>query len=213
MAETGNKVVLPKGVKNARRSQSLAEQFPKGTQIPGARQIGEVVGTTVRSFRASGRIVEAIRMLSRIDGTVSTAIFDLVEVANSGLKVRAYQSGTHQYFPEAGQLARSLLAAMDTLYDYTGGYADQDPIATLIETALLESAITGACCGELVLNRQRLPQRLHIVPFDWLRWKANGKNGKYPVQVNSGREIDLNIPNFWVATTHKQATTAYPNTL
>lgn len=213
MADTGNTVVLPRGVKTARRSQSLSDQYPKGSQLPSAQQITEVVGQTVRSYRATGRIVEAIRLLTRIDGTVSTAIFDLVEVANSGLSVKAYQSSNHQFSPGAAQLARSLLSAMDTLYDYSGGYADQDPIATLIETALLESAITGACCAELVLNKQRLPQRLHVVPFDWLRWKSKGKGGKYPVQVNTGREVDLNVPTFWVSTTHKQATTAYPNSL
>ena len=167
---------------------------------------------TVRQLRDSGRKTAAIRALARDDGIVSAAVFALVQAANSGITLRAYTSGTHEFDEGATTLARSVQASMDTLYDYSEGYADRNTIEMVIETGLREVILTGAVAGELVLNKQRLPSKINLVPYEGLEWKKKA-DGKFPVQTSTTGDIELNIPTFWVAESHKDADKAYATSM
>ena len=213
MAETGKVVALPRRLANKAQSKQPGSEVDKGQQIsPGSPLL---VSQTVRQLRTNGRIAEAIRKLAREDGTVSAAVFAMVQVAMSGFTVKAYNSGDHQLSLEGTDLARSIVASMDTLYDYTKGYADKKPIAAVIESGLREVILTGAIAGELVLDKQRLPDRIQLVAHETIRWYSNGDEGKYPKQQPSGGgdEIDLNIATFWIAEMHKEATQKYAGSM
>ena len=211
MAETRKQTVLPRRLAGKARAATPGSEQRKGDVIPNRSEYLRF--ESVRTLREAGRIVEAARKMARIDGTVSSAVYALVQVANSGFTVTAYRSGTHELFPEATNLARSIRASMDTLYDYTRGYADKNTFQDLVESGLREVVLTGAVCGELVLDRNRLPDRINLIAYEQLRWKANGKGGRYPVQIASGGEVDLNIPNFWVCESHREASDAYARTM
>ena len=151
--------------------------------------------------------------MAKLDGTVSAAVFALVQTAHSGFSVKAYDSGSHEFSPEGTDLARSVMASMDTLYDYTKGYADKSTLDTVIETGLREVALTGALASELVLSKERLPEKINIIPYEELQWKVKSGGSKYPVQQASGGEIELNIPTFWVVESHKEANVAYASSM
>lgn len=211
MADVNQTVVLPRSLATKAKAATPGSGTDTGATIPRERE--NLVFETVRTLRDTGQITAAVRALARRDGTVSAAVFALVQVANSPYKLRAYASGTHQYDPVATDLARSIAASMDTLYDYTEGFSDRVPLMGIIETGLREVIETGAICGELVLDKFRLPQRINIIPYEELTWKAKSDGTKYPSQTSTGGEIDLNIATFWIAESHKEANVAYTNSM
>jgi hypothetical protein len=210
MAETNKQVILPRSLATKAKAATPGSGGDSGTKIP--RPNETLAFPTVRQLRDSGKKTAAIRALARDDGIVSAAVFALVQAANSGITLRAYTSGTHEYDEAATTLARSVQASMDTLYDYSEGYADRNTLEMVIETGLREVILTGAIAGELVLDKQRLPSKINLVPYEGLEWKRKA-GGKYPVQTSSTGDIDLNIPTFWVAESHKDADKAYATSM
>lgn len=204
-------VALPRSLATKAKAATPGSERDRGSSLPKDRTA--LAFETVKQMRASGQLVAAIRKLATIEGTTSDAIFALVQVASSSYSFKAYDSQTHEFSPDGTKAARSVKASMDTLYDYTKGYADKKTFADMIETGLREVALTGAVAGELVLDQARLPSKVNLIPYEQLEWRADGKGGKYPVQRASGGEIELNIPNFWVAESHLEANTAYARSM
>ena len=211
MAETNKQVVLPRSLANKAKASVPGSNQDPGSVIPRTNET--LIFETVRTLRDANRKIEAIRTQARIDGTVSAAVFALVQTAHSGFSVKAYDSGSHEFSPEGTDLARSVMASMDTLYDYTKGYADKNTLDTVVETGLREVTLTGAVAGELVLSKERLPDRINVIPYEALQWKVRSGGTKFPVQQAAGGEIELNIPTFWVAESHKEANVAYANSM
>jgi hypothetical protein len=155
-----------------------------------------------------------MRLMARIDGTLSAAVYDMVQVANSGVRVKAFNSADNTFSPDGTRVASSILASMDTLYDYSVGYADKRPLDLVIESALREVILTGGIAGELVMSKLRLPERINLVPIEEIRYKVRLDGSKFPVQTGvGGKDIELNIPNFWVMESHLEANSAYPKSM
>ncbi len=209
MAEIKNKqVVLPRKLANKAVAETPASSTEKGQEI--SRSTFEVMNQDISVLRQQGELVEAIRQLIAFEGTSSSAVFGLVEIAHTGFKVKAYNTADHSLSPEGIQTAKAVLASMDTLYDYSKGYADKRTISNVIETSLLETAVSGACCMELVLDKQRLPDRVNVVAYDTLRFRSRGDGTKYPAQRSSqGDDIELDYPTFFISEIHKFANAAY----
>lgn len=214
MAAKTPSTVLPRRLGGKATSATKAAQFTKGAAIPKSNTLSLIDGNTIRSLRQTNRIIEALRLACRLDGTLSTAVYDLVQVAHSGLRLKAFNSSTHEFDYDATQIAKSIIVSMDTLYDYTKGYSDRRPIKQVLETALREVVLTGAIAGELVLNKARLPERIQIVPFESIDYTSRGDGTKYPVQKGiTAEEIKLDIPNFWVIDSHLGADSPYPRSM
>ena len=210
MGEVSTTVVLPRSLATKAKAATPGSTQDSGSIIP--RTNTALVFETVRQLRDTGRKIEAIRKLARMDGNVSAAVFALVQNAMSGYSLKAYTTGTHELDIEGTQLIRSIAASMDTLYDYTKKFSDKNTLNATIETGLREVVLTGAVASELVLNKERFPDKMNVIPYEELQWKK-GAQGLYPVQQSGGGEIDLNIPTFWVAESHKEANVAYSNSM
>lgn len=209
---TGKQVTLPKKLVKKAQSNTPASSYDRGNSIP--RDNTRAANQSIQSFRIQNNDVAAVRALDLIDGTFSSSIFSFVEIANSPVKIAAYETSTHQFSMSGTQLARSVVASLDTLYDYSKGYADKRSLERTLETGLLEVITTGAVSAELVLDKYRLPDRINIVPYDTLEWVSRGDGTKYPVQQSStGDSIKLDLPNFFVAELHKHANKAYASTM
>lgn len=209
---TGRQTVLPTKLVNKVQSQTVASGYTKDNSIP--KDNTRAANQPIQSFRNQNNDVAAVRALDLIDGTVSSAIFSFVEIANTSFKITAYETASHQYSEQGTQMARSVAASFDTLYDYTKGYADKRSLSATIETALVEIITTGALAGELVLDKMRLPDRISIVPYDTIEWVSRGDGSKYPQQLSStGDPVKLDLPNFFVAEMHKHANRAYATTM
>lgn len=190
----------------AARAKTKAAETASGTEIS---QLTAYMNSDLRSMRSSTVPTEAVRILARMNGTVSAAVFSFIQVANTEHKVFAYDSNTHEFSMEGSLLAQSILARMDTLYDYTEGFGDKQGIASLKETLLREVILTGACTGELVLDKLRLPDRFNVIAYETLRMVSDGKGGRYPQQQTQGDPIKLDLPTFFVAESNREAAYAY----
>jgi len=215
MAEKTSKnsgtTVLPRTLANKAKSEGPASATERGQEIPKNSPL--FLNQTVRGLRDIGKITEAVRLLAQGDGTVSTAVFNYVQVAMSGWTLKAYESSTHQFSPDGTRVARTIMAQMDTLQDYTLGYADKPTMASTVEAGLREVVLTGGLAVELVLNKQRLPDRLQIPPMETLKWKSRGDGGKFPAQQGANGDIELNLPTFWVATSHQDTNRVYSSSM
>ena len=208
MAATDSQTVqLPRKLATTARTETPASSVDKGGDIP--RESPLFINQEIRALRDANRSTAAIRKLAQADGTVSTAVFDYVQVAMSGYIVKAFGSGDHQFNLEGSQLAKSILASMNTLYDYSAGYADKMTVDALVETALREVVLTGGLAAELVLNKARLPDRIQIFPLESTKWISNGDGTKYPAQIGSEEDIPLNYPTVWIAESHKDTNKVY----
>ena len=211
---TAPTTALPRRLAGKATSATSNSRYKKDADIPNQGNLSSVDGETIRNLRQTNRITEAIRLACRFDGTLSTAVYDLVQIANSGLQLKAYNSQTHEFDPEGTRVARSILTLMDTVYDYTKGFVDRRSVDSILETALREVVITGAVGGELVLNKARFPDKIQLVPFETLVWKSTGDGGRYPIQRGvTPQDIKLDIPNFWVIESHLGTDSPYPRSM
>lgn len=212
MAEHTADVKLPKGGKLKKvRISEPPFSGGIGDSIPDS-QAG-YVNASIRDVRILGTI-KAIRALARVNGMVSTAVQSYVSLAMSGYSVAGYESGTHLFSRDGTIVAETIIANMDTLNDYSAGYSDKRTVNQLLETLIKEVILTGECAGELVLNDQRLPDR--IVPFatDEVEWTVKKDKRKFPTQRSQGGDdIPLDLPTVWIESLNKEATSVYARSM
>jgi hypothetical protein len=154
----------------------------------------------------------AIRILTRTDGNFSAALNAYLQLGmSSGYTVTAYQAGTHQFDPAATLAAQSVVASLDTLYDYTEGFSSKASLDSLLETLIKEVLQTGACMAELVLNKFRLPEEIVSIPLNTIEWVSKADGRRYPRQIpTSGDKIPLDLPTIFYAAHAQQSNSIFP---
>lgn len=212
MAIKPGKITLPRKVASVARTQSVVSGKTRGEQLRSDRT-RDVNGTiaTSRAKDPSG----LIRELFSTNGLVSTTILSMVQLANSGYKLAAFDTASNQFSRDGLAAASYMVSRFSTLWDYTQGYSDKLSIETLTERALLEVALTGGLGAELVLDKARQPDRLVLFPYDTVEFQGDGKGGRVPTQRRSNPKpgqdatVVLNYPNVWVAENVKQLNRIY----
>lgn len=201
-------VILPGRLVAGVTTRDDASAVTKGSVVPKPRE--GLYNASVLDLRNQGKTKQAIRQAAHQYGYISTAAFNIVEVAYSGWSVCAYGSTDHAFNLDGSLVAMSLLALFDNTSDYSEGFSQRVSVAQTIETCLREVALTGDLALELVLDKARLPDRLQVVNSESIELVGDGKGGKYPRQVvASGAPIELNTPTFFMAALHKDAGTSY----
>ncbi len=201
---------LPRTLSKKAQTKSVYAKYQKGGQVP--NQTIPTQNIAIRDLRTETVPATALRLLSRKNGNVGASVFSFVEIAKSGFTVRAYDTNTNTYNSQATEAAKSLLAAFDTVYDYTAGYADVMTMDAVVETMLREVLLTNFVGAELVLDKARIPSRIVPAPFESIVWKSRGDGTKYPAQIGTftgEEEISLDIATFWTATLHQDLTATY----
>lgn len=200
MAKTPNlSILIPKRLLNAPKSRTNpSDTTEKGSDIRENPLFG-ILNNTVRNYRSSTNITQLMRHMARVEGPFSTAVHNMVEVANNGHKIRAYDAINHTFSTEGTLLAMTVLESFGTMYDYSQGFTNRQSVETLKSMGLREVILTGAVAGELILNKARLPDSLQLVGFETLKFQSDGKGGGTPYQTQSGDKIDLNLPTFWIS--------------
>lgn len=205
------KVVLPQTLVKAARSRTNPAQAVEAGQVIQDRSAYALLNNTARNYKTAQSIPALIRFLARAEGPISAAVHNMVQVANCSHTVTAYNAATHEFSEEGTALANSILASMNTLYDYTAGFSSKKSLEGLKGHMLREVVLTGALSSELVLNEARLPSYIQVVPFETLEMVSNGKGGYYPQQRVSGENepVKLNIPTFFVSMMQHDANSVY----
>ena len=202
--------ILPKKVATKNTSVSSKLYSPNPQSQISDRATDSLINQSINTLRQTDPI-KVIRSLTRGNGSFSKNVWSYVQIAMSGYTVSCRNSVDHRFNPEATTAAKTLVASLDSLYNYTAGFGDKQSMDGLLETLLKEVIQAGGCCAELVLNKDYLPEQAIALPITDLSWfpKKNGM-GKYPKQQNKSGSgdayIELDIPTFFYADTHKDTT-------
>lgn len=145
----------------------------------------------------------AIRLLTRVHGDVGAAVGAQVRLANTPLKITAYEAN-HQVSSRGNELVRFVLARLDVTTDYTKGYDDRMALASVKESLLKEVPQSGSCGLELVLDEQRLPSRLMPIPVRQITWQTGKEQIGNMRKVIPSMQIDgvdtpLDFPTIFYA--------------
>jgi len=175
------KTVTPvRKVKNKQITQNPASAFDKGATI--AKTDLQSYRESISVLRQQGDTWAAIRQLSKVDGVVSAAVHNMVQVAMSGWSACARE--VDGSFSTEGTVAlQNMVAQMDTIYDYSLGYSTRRPLDSILETLIREVLLTGGAGAELALDKTRLPDRIVPLAMPRIEWVSDGKGGKYPKQL------------------------------
>lgn len=112
---------------------------------------------------------------------------------------------------DATILAQELVRRWDLVPNYTEeGFSQTASIRSATESWALEILFNGAACGELVLDKARLPARIAPIPVSSLKFYQDDK-GIRPVQVVGGQEVDLDYPTIFYTGLDQPLTSAYAN--
>lgn len=161
-------------------------------------------------------LVEAIRAAYAREGTFSSAVYNLVEIAKSGgYRVKAFDTASQQFSLDGSMAALGVISRLDTVYDYTKGFSDKLSFDMVLEQMLLEVVLTGGLASELVLSKDRFPERINVIAYETLEWVSRGpsKGGRYPQQIGQGDPIKLDYATFAVSESHRQANRAYTDAM
>lgn len=214
MADANSAVVLPRNsvVKKVPISDPAFSSVTPGDTL--RDQSRNFVNTSIRDLRNLPKKT-ALRALVRVNGMVSAAVQSYINLAMSSYSVTAYSSEAHLFDRQGTELARSLISRLDTLNDYSQGYADKRSVSQLLETLIKEVIITGQLGGELVLDKYRLPERIVPICVDPIEWKVKKNKQKYPVQsVTAGRDpIELDFPTVFFESLNSDCSAIYPHSM
>lgn len=201
-------VVLPTRMAGKARSATPSSSIARGQPL--TQDALNPANTSIGSQRFERTAAALMRTLAESNGLASTALINLMAMAESGWSVMAYDTWTQEFSRPGLLAAETVIAALDTAWDYSKGYNGRRSLASLMETALWEIPQTGGIGIELVLDKTRLPLDLVLFPYDQVIWKSDGKGGVFPAQKPpAGQEVELNYPTVFVAESVKSADRRY----
>lgn len=203
---SGSSVVLPsKNLAGVAKAQRPGSDIPRGDPIQNTLNRYQANAANVNRNRTD--VNEIIRVLMREDGLFSSAANSMVALAaKSGYRLAGFDSAGAMSV-EVMSAAYSILDKFDTLHDYSNGFNDKPSIQGLLATLQIDTIGCGGCGVELVLDETFGPERLIPVGYSTIQWASNGKGGRYPTQEDG--EINLNLPNVFIAEHNRNADEAY----
>lgn len=213
-------IAIPKHIVLAARSSADPNSMvAPDTQIQDKSRLYGLMNNDIQNIRHMRNATHVLRWLSKTEGPLSTAVHNIVQTANNGFKIYARERGTNEFSREGTQLAQTIIAQLNTLYDYSEGFSNKKGFESILELMMREAVLTNGVGCELVLKKGYLPDYLQIVPLETLVW-YRGEDGKTPVpkQYQYGdaertSPVDLDIPTFWVARMVGDPADLYPRSM
>lgn len=216
-------IVLPKKLVSSLKSRiNPKESVDPGGKILNNEALYGLYNTSISQVRNQTNPTALLRFLARSEGPLATAVHNLVQVASTEYTAMAYNTADNTFSPEGSDNAESVIAQLDTLYDYTAGFSIKRPIDETIQMLLRECVLTNGCAAEMVLNEFFLPDRIQVVPLETVEWRKDPKGKKgdpniriLPAQIVTGQSdpVILDIPTFWVHRMPGDPTALYPSSM
>jgi hypothetical protein len=193
------KIDLPKRIASGAKARTNPyDSTAIGSQIREA-WFAPYLDLSVQQLRRVWNTTRLLRFLARSEGPISTAIFNLVQVADCGYTIMAYDANTNHYDPAGSELAASILARMDTIND-SNGFDNTMGFTSLLQMMLREVVLTNGVASELVLNKGHMPDHIQIIGLETLKWIKGADNSYTPIQYQNGeaKPVSLDIATFFV---------------
>lgn len=152
--------------------------------------------TDVMSYRGGNTTRQIMRDFASASPDLSAAVFSYLRLAitKDYKAVARNLDGTPN--PEATALLQQLLVRFNVLTEYSQGFSGVGSMQSNSESMARELMLYGSCAAELVLGKDRLPQRIQPLSTTNIDFIADDKILR-PVQRLGGDEIDLDIPTFF----------------
>lgn len=196
--KVGNKpVAYPGHVKNVKQAETKIQKTDR-----------RLANTNVLDLRNQQSTFAVIRELAAaspdlsasVDAYIRTAITDDYTV------VARNPDGTANR--DATSLAHQILSRLDFLRDYSEGFSTVSSLRSCSEQLSKELRLYGAAGLELVLDKQRLPQRFQPVHVPSLSFVSEDRY-VYPVQKVGGEDVILDIPTFFYVSVDQDLKSPY----
>jgi hypothetical protein len=201
----------PKKVPNAQTVMpsylTTAKPSPTSPLLLKDRQLANTDITTLRAGASSRAIIrDFVRSSPDLSATVSAYI--RTGITDSYTAAAKNPDGT--YNPEATAALQQIIARIDVLPDYTIGYDDAPTLRSLSETLGRELIMYGSMCGELVLDKTRLPYKIQPLSTTQIKWYPSADAKRViPQQVLAGQYIPLDMPTFFSVSLDQDTLDAY----
>lgn len=163
----------------------------------------------VKQFRAGASTDQVLRDFTAASPDMAAAVFNYVRVGitKGYTAVAINPDGT--FNPEATSLLQQIITRMDVMPNYADGFGGMWSLRSVSESWAKELVTYGACAGELVLDKTRLPYRIQPLSKTNVKFIADKDKTLKPVQVISGQRIDLDIPTFFYTALDQDLLTPY----
>jgi hypothetical protein len=204
----------PLPTKVASKQQTLPSYLTTATPNPESpllRKDRLLANKDILDYRTSSDSRQIIKDFTRTDPNLSAAVTAYIRTGITAGYTAIARNLDGTVNPEATSALAQVITRMDVLNDYTIGFDDGRSIRSLSESWAREIFTMGAMCGELVLDKLRLPSHVHPIASAQVRLYPS-KDGKklVPRQFLAGQYIDLDIPTFFMVTLDEDLTDPYP---
>lgn len=201
----------PKAPSSQQSLPSYLKTAKPSTTLPLLRVDRGLASLDVSSYRLGSDSREVIRNFTRASPELSAAVGAYVRtgITSNYSAVAKNLDGTCN--PEATSTLMQLIARMDVLNDYTIGFDSSYSLRTICEIWARDIVTQGAMCGELVLDKARLPDKIQPIATQQIRLfpSADGKR-LIPQQFVGGNYIPLDVPTFFMVMLDPDLLEAYP---
>lgn len=171
-----------------------------------------LINTDLTTLRNTGDTPSTVRQFVKASPDLSAAVTSYKRTAVTNGYVAVAKNLDRTFNPEATSAVHQLVTQMNILNDYTIGYDDSMSLRSLCESWVGELMTYGACAGELVLSKARLPDKIQPISTSQIEMYPS-KDGKklVPKQKISGDLIELDIPTFFMVTLDQDLRSPYPD--
>lgn len=186
---------IPK-VKNKQQSfpSFLTTTEPSDSALPIRDR--RLANLDLTSFRNGTDTRTVVRDFAAVSPDLSAALNAYLRVAitDSYTVIARNRDGT--FNRDATELAQEVLSRWDILGNYDDGFSGIWSVRSTSEALAKELMLTGAMCGELVLDKARLPRTVQPLATSSIQFRPDDR-WLAPFQKVGSEEIDLDIPTFF----------------
>lgn len=202
----------PKRVAN--KQQTLPSYLTTAKPSPdSALQIKDrqLANTDITTLRTGTNSRTVLRDFVRSSPDLSAAVTAYIRTGVTSRYTAAAKNIDGTYNPEATSALHQVLNRMNVLPDYSLGFDDAPSLRSAAEMWARELMTYGGCCGELVLDKARLPYKAQPLSITQIKLypSTDGKRLR-PKQEISGASIDLDVPTFFMVYLDQDTLEPYP---
>lgn len=198
-------------VKNKPQAYPSYATSAKMSQTPLPIPDRRLASADTLSFRNGAGTSQVIRDFAAASPEFSSAVFAYLRLAiTKNFTAVAYNpDGTPN--PEATGSLQQIITRFDVLPDYSLGFNGVASLRSCSEALAKELLFEGALCGELVLDKSRLPSRIQPISVGGLKQQPDKDGYLVPVQNIGGKDIVLDAPTIFYVSLDQNLKSAYPS--
>lgn len=181
-------------VKAKRQALPSYLKSAKISQTPIPFQDKRLASTDPVTFRQGSTTSKVLRDFAAASPELSSAVFSYLRLSLTDGYTAVAQKLDGTFDADATQALQYVIARLDVLPDYTQGFSGTASLLSTSESLAKELLFEGALCGELVLDKVRMPSRIQPISVSGLKMQPDKDGYLVPVQNVGGSDVVLDSP-------------------